>query len=71
MHERETYDIEVDTHREGAALLQYGSITRSDVESVLGVGQTRALNVLKSMTDAGYLVAVGKGENTLYRATKS
>lgn len=49
-------------------LAQYGSITRSDVESVLGVGQTRAINVLKSMADAGYLVAVGKGKNTLYRA---
>jgi len=67
----ESYPPNVQHETVMETLAQYGSITRSDVESVLGVGQTRALNVLKSMTDAGYLVAVGKGKNTLYRATKS
>lgn len=43
-----------------------GSITRNEVQSILCVGQTRALKILKEMKDAEMLVVVGKGKKTEY-----
>ncbi len=39
-------------------------ITRKDVESVMGVGTTHAINTLKEMLEKNYLIKVGGGRNT-------
>ncbi len=41
-------------------------ITRSDVEEVLGVGTTHAINTLKEMLDKGLINKVGNGRLTRY-----
>ncbi|NLO41258.1 MAG: AAA family ATPase [Ruminiclostridium sp.] len=41
-------------------------ITRSDVEKVLGVGTTHAINTLKEMLDKGLINKVGNGRLTRY-----
>ena len=43
-----------------------GSITRVITQNILNVGQTRAINILKEMTDAGLIKKVGRGKNTEY-----
>jgi ATP-dependent DNA helicase RecG len=43
-----------------------GSITRSETQNILNVGQTRAINILKEMSNEGLIKKVGKGKNTKY-----
>jgi ATP-dependent DNA helicase RecG len=43
-------------------------ITRNDVETVLGVGTTHAVNVLKEMLSKDLIKKVGNGRNTRYSA---
>jgi predicted transcriptional regulator len=43
-----------------------GSITRVITQNILNVGQTRAINILKEMTDAGLIKKVRRGKNTEY-----
>ena len=47
-----------------------GSITRTDVEEILNVKQTRAYTILKKLCDAGELKAVSEGKNTKYIKAK-
>lgn len=44
-----------------------GSVTRKQVQNILDVGQSRALNILKEMVDIKIISQVGKGKNTKYR----
>ncbi|MGL4362892.1 MAG: RNA-binding domain-containing protein [Cellulosilyticaceae bacterium] len=41
-------------------------ITRSDVEEILGIGTTHAINILKEMLDQDLLTKVGGGRQTRY-----
>lgn len=43
-----------------------GSITRRQAQKVLGVGQSRALKVLREMVEAKLIRQIGKGKNTEY-----
>ncbi|MDD2495501.1 MAG: putative DNA binding domain-containing protein [Tissierellia bacterium] len=43
-----------------------GSITRSETQNILNVGQTRAINILKEMSNESLIKKVGKGKNTKY-----
>lgn len=43
-----------------------GSITRKNVEEILGVGTATAIRLLKLMVEGKYLTVVGKGPNTRY-----
>ncbi|WP_019227630.1 RNA-binding domain-containing protein [Sedimentibacter sp. B4] len=43
-----------------------GSITRNEVQEILNVGQTRAINVLKEMAGKELIKTVGKGKRTMY-----
>lgn len=43
-----------------------GSITRKQTQKVLGVGQSRALKVLREMVEAKLIRQIGKGKNTEY-----
>lgn len=53
------------------AVLRYlsgrASITRRDVEMLLGVKQSRAVNIINSMIAAGLIYAVRGGKNTVYK----
>ncbi|MEF9922931.1 MAG: AAA family ATPase, partial [Anaerovoracaceae bacterium] len=41
-------------------------ITRSDVEEILGVGTTHAINMLKEMLQQDLVIKVGGGRQTRY-----
>ena len=60
-----------DEHPQMETVLTYlssrGSITRRDVEKLLGVKQSRAVNVINEMIAAGLIYAVGKGKLTVYK----
>lgn len=43
-----------------------GSITRSETQNILNVGQTRAINILKEISNERLIKKVGKGKNTKY-----
>jgi len=43
-----------------------GSITRSEIQELLKVGQTRAINILKKMVNKELIKSVGKGKRTMY-----
>lgn len=43
-----------------------GSITRREVESLLGIGQTTCGRLLRQMTENGLIIQEGKGKNTHY-----
>ena len=43
-----------------------GSITRRQTQKILGVGQSRALKVLREMVEAKLIRQIGKGKNTEY-----
>lgn len=43
-----------------------GSITRSETQNMLNVGQTRAINILKDMVNKEIIKSVGKGKRTMY-----
>jgi ATP-dependent DNA helicase RecG len=45
---------------------QYGSITASVVEKILGVKERRSREVLKEMTEKGWLVKRGSARSTFY-----
>jgi len=45
-----------------------GSITRQEAQTLLKVGQTRALGILQKMVNAGILNKTGVGKNTKYQA---
>jgi ATP-dependent DNA helicase RecG len=45
---------------------QNGSITRSETQNILNVGQTRAINILKEMVNKGLIKSAGKGKRTMY-----
>ncbi len=45
-------------------------ITRSDIESTLGVGLTRSINILKEMQKENLIFKVGSGKNTRYILNK-
>ncbi len=53
------------------AVMNQGSITRNQTQSILGVGQTRALKILNEMVEAKLIVPIGKGKNTEYRLYES
>lgn len=44
----------------------HGFISRSVVEEIAGIGQTRAGIILKQMVEAGTIIKQGKGKNTRY-----
>ena len=44
----------------------HGGITRNDAQSILNVGQTRALNILKEMLNKKVITTVGNGKKTRY-----
>ncbi len=41
-------------------------ITRKDIERVMGIKSTHAINILKEMLDEGIIKKIGKGKNTRY-----
>ena len=43
-----------------------GSVTRKDVEALLGISQTTCGRLLKQLTGAGQIMQVGSGRNTHY-----
>lgn len=43
-----------------------GSITRIETQNILKVGQTRAINILKEMSNKELIKSVGKGKGTMY-----
>jgi len=45
---------------------QNGSITRSETQNILNVGQTRAINILKEMVNKALINSAGKGKRTTY-----
>lgn len=45
---------------------QNGSITRSETQNILNVGQTRAINILKEMSNKELIKSIGKGKSTIY-----
>ncbi len=49
-----------------AAAQDHGSISRKDVEGILGVKIASAVRLLKKMVDENLLVPTGKGRNTRY-----
>ena len=49
-----------------AAIGEHGSIKRYQVQSLLGVGQSRALKILNEMADIGVITSKGKGKTTEY-----
>lgn len=49
---------------------EQGFVTRKNVETLLGIGQTTAGRLLKEMTGKGLLIQEGKGRNTRYRLLK-
>lgn len=53
------------------AIIKQGRITRNQIQSILGVGQTRALKVLNEMVEAKLITPIGKGKNTEYRLYES
>jgi ATP-dependent DNA helicase RecG len=48
------------------SIARSGSVTRQDIEKLLGVGQTRAHVLLKAMVDAGMIKTAGGGKNRRY-----
>ena len=57
--------------KQEAAILDYladnHSVRREQVQRLLGVGQTRALNILKSMVKRGKIIAAGHGKRIEYQ----
>lgn len=53
------------------AIVKQGSITRNQVQNILGVGQTRALRILNEMVEAKLIMSFGKGKNTEYQLYES
>lgn len=47
-------------------LVRLGKIKRKDVEIELGISQTMAGRLLKSMVDKQIIMSVGQGKNTAY-----
>ena len=47
-----------------------GSVTRKEVETLLGIGQTTSGRLLKQMVENGLVVRKGKGKNTHYCLSK-
>lgn len=45
-----------------------GKVTRKEVQSLLNIGQTRALMILKEMVDRNLLVSVGSGKRIVYKS---
>lgn len=48
---------------------QQGSVTRKEVEALLGIGQTTSGRLLKRMMEEGLLIQEGRGKNTCYRTS--
>jgi len=48
------------------SIARSGSVTRHDIEKLLGVGQTRAHVLLKAMVDAGMIKTAGGGKKRRY-----
>ena len=45
---------------------EQNEITRKDIERVMGIKSTHAINILKEMLDEGIIKKTGKGKNTRY-----
>ncbi|MFA7412405.1 MAG: ATP-binding protein, partial [Tissierellaceae bacterium] len=45
---------------------EQNEITRKDIERVMGIKSTHAINILKEMLDEGIIKKIGKGKNTRY-----
>ena len=43
-----------------------GSVSRKEIEGVLGISQSTGGRLLKKMVAAGQIVQIGKGKNTHY-----
>lgn len=50
-------------------LSEKGTVSRVEVQQLLGVGQTRALNIIKTMLKNGVIHAEGFGKKTVYKLT--
>lgn len=50
---------------------EQGFVTRKDVQTLLGIGQTTCGRLLKQMTEDGQIVQDGKGRNTRYCLPKN
>lgn len=48
-------------------VVEQGSVTRKEIEKLLGIGQTTCGRLLKRMIENGQIVQEGKGKNTHYR----
>ena len=46
---------------------QHGQVARRDIEEMLNVSQSTAVNLLREMVKGNLLVKVGKGKNVEYR----
>ena len=49
-----------------ALIKQRGSVTRKEIEILLGMGQSSCVRLLKKMLENGLLIQEGKGKNTHY-----
>lgn len=45
---------------------EQNEITRKDVERVVGIKSTHAINILKERLNEGIVKKIGKGKNTRY-----
>lgn len=53
-----------------AYIKKHGFIKRDKAEKLLGVKESRARKILKTMTDKGQLIKAGQGRSTLYKENK-
>lgn len=49
------------------AIRQAGQVSRRELESLLGIGTTRAVVLLKRLTELDKVQKIGNGKNTQYR----
>lgn len=70
---KEQTDMETITPEDKVLSLvkQHGSVSRKEIESLLGISQSSSGRLLKRMMENGFLMQQGKGKNTQYRLTQS
>lgn len=70
--EKKQISTESDSQEEKVSCLarQQDSITRKEIEKLLGIGQTTSGRLLKKMLKNGQLIQEGKGKNTQYRLSE-
>ena len=50
---------------------QYGTVTRPNIQKAVGISQTAAIVLLRTMLDSGEIMKVGKGKETRYALPRS